>query len=52
MERERIDSSGARVRCPMNLVAPDSIPKIRPTKRRGRDRLNKIVDEGENFVFI
>jgi hypothetical protein len=52
MERERIDSSGARVWCPKNQVAPDSIPITRPTKRRGRDRLNQIVDEGENFVFI
>jgi len=52
MERERIDRSGARVWWPKKLVAPDSIPKTSPRKRKGRDRLNQIIEGGENFVFI
>jgi hypothetical protein len=52
MERERIDSSGARVWWPKKTVAPDSIPTTSPRKRRGRNRLNQITEKGENFVFI
>jgi hypothetical protein len=52
MERERIDSSGARVWGPKRKVALDSIPQTSPRKRRGGDRLNQITEEGGGFVFI
>jgi hypothetical protein len=52
MERERIDSSGARVWGPKRWVAADSIPQTSPIKKKGIDRLNQITEEGEDFVFI
>jgi hypothetical protein len=52
MERERIDNIGARVWCPKSRVVTDSIPQVKPKKKRGRDRLNQATVEGENAAFI
>jgi len=52
IERERIDNSGARVWGPKRWVAADSIPQTSPIKKKGRDRLNQITEEGGGFVFI
>jgi hypothetical protein len=52
MERERIDSSGARVWGPKRKVVLESIPQTSPIKRRGRVRLNQITVVEENIAFI
>jgi hypothetical protein len=52
MERERIDSSGARVWGPKRRVAADSIPQTSPRNRRGRHSLNQVTEERRGFLFI
>jgi hypothetical protein len=52
MERERIDSSGARVWGPKRKLEIYSIPQTSPRNRRGRHSLNQVTEERGSLVFI